>query len=57
MVVYSDTNDKNILDFVNKLILLTSEDRLQWKKIRTDIPIYITKKSFVMKNREFYATV
>ena len=42
MLVYTNTTDENILAFVNKLILMTSENELQWKKIRTDIPTYIT---------------
>ena len=57
MLVYTNTTDENILAFVNKLILMTSENELQWKKIRTDIPTYITTNSFMMKNRCFYATI
>ena len=56
MVVYGDNVNDNILKFVEKILLLTSENKLIWEQIRTDKPTYITKKPFMMKNREFYAT-
>ena len=57
MVVYGDNVNDNILKFVEKILLLTSENKLIWEQIRTDNPTYITKKPFMMKNREFYATL
>ena len=57
MVVYGDNVNDNILKFVEKILLLTSENKLIWEQIRTDKPTYITKKPFIMKNREFYASI
>ena len=51
------SENEKITKFVEKLVNMTTENKLKWKKIADDLNIYITTKPFLMNNREFYASI
>ena len=56
MVEYKDnSHDVNICTFIGKLVTLTENNNLEWKKIRTDVPIYLSSVINI-DGKEYYAT-